>query len=427
MSARWDILSGNLDRDRQNVGILLESVEEFFGSLDPGELARRVVDRAIRVTRAQRGILLLEDGRDGIQATVARSAEGRDLPKGFRFSRSAVERVRSTGQPFRIVDPEDPAALNPTQSIVALKLLSVMAVPLPVQGRSLGVLYVDSTINARDFGEADLVLFRMLGGLIALAVENGRLVAERVVKERMARELTVAREIQAGLFPKVLPALTGFEIAAEGRPCEETSGDYYDVIPLPDGRVVVVVGDVSGHGLGPALWMTSTRAFLHALVRAVAAPAEMMGALNEFLERDLPDASFVSLFVGLLDPGSRTLHFVNAGHPPGLLRRAGGALEELSTTGRVLGMFRDAAYRVGGPVELRAGDALVLYTDGITEARRPDGEMYGEERFVASLSARCRATRGAGDLLRGMLDDLAAWTSTRAPTDDITCLVLRAR
>ena len=111
-----------------------------------------------------------------------------------------------------------------------LRLLSIMAVPLPVKGRSLGVLYVDSTLQAKEFTQGDFSLFRTLGGLIALAVENGRLVEERLEKERLARELAVAREIQSGLFPKDLPTMPGFQLAGEGRPCVETSGDYYDVM-----------------------------------------------------------------------------------------------------------------------------------------------------------------------------------------------------
>jgi sigma-B regulation protein RsbU (phosphoserine phosphatase) len=302
-----------------------------------------------------------------------------------------------------------------------------MAVPLPVKGASLGVLYVDSTLQAKEFTKADLQVFRTLGGLVALALENGRLLEERVEKERMSRDIAMARTIQQGLFPKDLRMPEGFEAAGEARPAEETSGDYYDVVPCAGDRVALVMGDVTGHGLPSALMMASTRATLHALLAASAEPLPVVQALNGFLHRDLPPHSFVSLFLGMLDPATRAFTWANAGHNPPLWIRPSGEIVELEGTGPVLGILPDVTYRAAGPVTLAPRDVVVLYTDGVTEGRDAAGDVYGEERFRESLRRRTARAGSAQEILDGLLADLSAFTGTRPPDDDVTCLVLRAR
>jgi sigma-B regulation protein RsbU (phosphoserine phosphatase) len=430
----WDIVTGDRERDRRNVSVLMESVEELYGPREMEELERRVVDRAIRVTGAQRGVLIVDGAGGAPRVAVARDARGRDLPADVKYSRTVTEQVRRTSRPHLTVDTEDPTVGNLGQSVLDLRLVSLMAVPLTVKGKSLGVLYVDSTVQAKEFTQADFTVFRALGGVAALAVENGRLLAERVVRERMSRDLATAREIQQSLQPREIAAPEAFDIAAEARPCEETSGDYFDVVRLPGdggaggaGRVALVMGDVSGHGLGPALMMASTRAMLHVLLSTLSDPSSVVGALNDFLERDMPRHSFVSLFLGILDPATRRLTWVNAGHNPPLHVRQDGTMTELTRTGLVLGVLPRVAYGVGGPVELGSGDAVVLYTDGVTEAKSPAGEMYGEDRFTASLRDAARGTAGARPLLDRLLGDLAAFTQGRAAEDDVTCLVLRTR
>jgi sigma-B regulation protein RsbU (phosphoserine phosphatase) len=423
---QWDILTGEAERDRRNVTILMESVAELYGLMGLDELNRRAVDRAIKVTGAERGILLLDGDQGRLAARVARSRKGQDMPLELRYSRSVVDKVWTTGKPHQTVDAEDPSAHSLGQSIVELRLLSIMAVPLPSRGRNLGVLYVDSTVQAKEFTQADFSVMKALGGLIALAVENARLAAAQAEKQRLERELAVARDIQQRLLPKDLPIPAGLDLAAQGHPAEETSGDYYDVIPLADGRLALVVGDVSGHGLGPALFMASTRAVLHSLLHTPASPEQIMGTLNAFLKRDMPVGSFMSLFLGVLDPRTRTLAYVSAGHNPPLLVRRGGAIEELRRTGPLLGIMDGPVYRLSPPVALASGDVLVLYTDGIYEAQSAKEEMYGEERFIASLVRYAARGTKAQDVLEGTLGDLFAFTVGRPLDDDVTCLVLRA-
>ena len=406
----WDVLTGRTDRDRRNVQVLLESVTELY-SAPPQELSHRAVDRAILVADAQRGILLLDEG-EGPRPAVARDRARRDLPLDLRYSRSVVDRVWRSGAPLYTVDAPEVKAAALGQSVLDLRLLSIMAVPLLVEGRRLGILYVDSTAQARAFDEADLVVFQALSGLIAVAVERERkdrmerqllagrvenermerqLLAERLEKERMEHQISLAHDVQRRLLPSDLTAPSGFDLAGEARACEALSGDYFDAIRLADGKVALVVGDVSGHGIGPALFMASARALIQALLGEGADPLKVLRTVNNFLARDMPDNAFMSLFLGLLDPVAKVLVYGSAGHNPPLLVRASGGIEELGKTGPVLAVLEDVPYRISGGLALSSGDALALYTDGIFEAHRADGEMYGETRFRDSLEGHVRA------------------------------------
>lgn len=418
----WNFLSGDPERDRRNLAIVMESVADLFGPRGLDDLMCNAVNRAILVTEAQRGILLLDDG-NGPVPHVAHDAEGRDAPLDLRYSRSAVERVWRSGEPYMTVDAAGPLKLG--QSVLDLKLLSIMVTPLKVKERMLGVLYVDSTSHAKQFTHADFAVFNALGGFIALAVDNARLLADAVEKERMERQLALAHDVQRRLLPADPKAPVGYDLAGVGRPCDETSGDYYDVIPRPDGCVGLVVGDVSGHGIGPALYMASTRALVHALMGEGAEPLKVVGTLNQFLARDMPDNAFMSLFLGILDPETHVLVYASAGHNPPLLIRTRGRVEELRRTGPLLSVFEDAVYGLSDPVTLESGDALVLYTDGIYEAHAGSGEMYGEERFRRSLEKHVHSGVPAKQIVENVLGDLDSFCGDQPLDDDITCLVLR--
>lgn len=423
----WDLLTGDAEHDRRNVRILMESVEELYGPRDLVELLPHAVDRAIRVTGAQTGILLLDDGTGRLAVRLARNAKGQDLPLTERYSRTVAEAVwKKGGTPFLTVDALDSTGGKGgmAQSVIDLRLLSIMAVPISVKERNLGVLYVHSTLASKEFTQADFAVLKSLGGIIGLAVENARLLEAQAERQRLQREMDLARSIQTGLLPKDIAVPAGYDLAADWRPCEDTSGDYYDAIELTDGRLALVVGDVSGHGLGPALFMASTRAQVHALLRLVPEPVRVMSALNAFLVRDLPAGSFMTLWLGVLDPATRTLSYVSAGHNPPLLVEAG-ALTRLRSTGPPLGVVAGVEYASVGPLTLSPGAALLLYTDGVYEAHGTDGELWGEERFEACVLDSVARTTSSRALIQGVFRELDQHVGTRRLDDDVTCLALR--
>ena len=421
----WDFQTGDVERDKQNLRIVMETVRELYTALDADERKRRAVDRAIEVTGAERGILLIE--KDGeLVPEVARNSAGQDLDTDLRYSRSNVESALTKGEIIRTIGPEDEKAGDITHSMIDIRLVSLMAVPLRFGDRLQGVLYLDATYARKDFTDNEKKVLRTLSGLISAALENARLEVARAERDRIQTQIVMARDVQRRLVPTDIAEVAGFQLAGEGRVCEAMSGDYYDVIPRPDGCVCLVVGDVSGHGIGQALYMAMTRALLHLLMEENGEAQVALGKLNDFLERNMSAATFMSLFLAVLDPTTGSLLYASAGHNPPLLHRAGGGIEELERTGPILGAMPGVQFRASAPIQLAPGDVLTLYTDGIYEARDGRDEMYGEDRFTASLERQASAGLDAKGILAGLLEDLDGFRGPQPLEDDITCLVVKA-
>src|SRR5262245_3559965 len=217
-----EFLTGDRARDQRNVNMLLEAVEQLTARTDLRSLVRSAVDSAIQVTGAQRGVLLLADESDQLGVRVARHREGRDLPLDLRYSRSVANKVWTTGKPHLAVDADASGALALGRSILDLRLLSILAVPLPVKDKKIGVLYVDSTATVKEFTEGDRAVFEALAGIAATAIEQTRLAEQEAERKRLQSEVDVARNIQLSLMPKDVPAPAGWDVAFQGRAAGET-------------------------------------------------------------------------------------------------------------------------------------------------------------------------------------------------------------
>ena len=443
-----EFLTGDRAKDQRNVELILGAVEELYGRGSVDDIVRSAVDRAIRVTGAQRGILLLGTQGGPLSVRLARNNAREDLEPTLKYSTSISKKVWTTGQPHLSVDTLL-GATDFKKSITDLKLLSILAAPLSVKDRLIGVLYVDSTKLAKEFTDGDRAVFESLAGLVAVALEQARLAAEEAErkrletemaitqaqlaveeaeKSRLEAEMEIAQRVQLSLMPKDLAPPPGFDLAAEGRSCVEMSGDYYDVIPLSDGSLALVVGDVSGHGLSAALFSISVRAVLRTVLRTAGDVVAALGDLNALLCRDMRSDEYMTLFVGILDPENATIRWVSAGHNWPIIVRASspaGPVDELATTGPALGVLPGHRYRVSAPVRLDPGDTLVLYTDGLHEAHDAARDLYGEERFQASVRVHAARTPLAGPVLSGILEDLDRFLNGRPMDDDVTCMVLR--
>ena len=268
-----------------------------------------------------------------------------------------------------------------------------------------------------------------MGGLASTALENIRLeeANDASIRERtrITHQLAMATDVQQGLFPEDFESPPGFDMAGMGRVCEDLSGDYYDVIPRPDGRVAMVVGDVSGHGIPSALYTATARGLLRSLMASDAQAGAALYALNEALGRDLRGGNFVSLFLGMLDPSARTLTYASAGHHV-WIRSRDGTLRELGHTGPVLGPIADARFGEEGPITLETGDILLLFTDGIFEAPDEERRRWGEDAFQAAFQRRAAQEKDAHGILTALLDDFDTYRGREPMEDDVTCLVVRA-
>jgi sigma-B regulation protein RsbU (phosphoserine phosphatase) len=262
----------------------------------------------------------------------------------------------------------------------------------------------------------------------ALAQEVARLTTaigrETAQRERLNRELEIAREVQEDLFPQRLPVVPGLEYWGQCRPAREVGGDYYDFLELPHGRFGIAIGDVSGKGVGAALMMASLEASLRALAAVVEDPAELIERVSSLVYEASSANRYATLFYAQYDPANRCLSYVNAGHnPPVVLRSSGGSFQvfRLETGGPVIGLLRHGYQR--GDFSHEAGDLLVLFTDGVSESMNIHFEEWGEEKMI-ELAKTCYGLP-ASEGLRRILSEAQAFAAGAPQHDDMTLVVLR--
>jgi sigma-B regulation protein RsbU (phosphoserine phosphatase) len=424
-ASQTGFLTGDRAKDARNVTILLDTIAEVTGKADLDALMKSIVDKAIAITNAERGLLLLrDDATKKLAIKVARDKAKNPLPAGIRYSHSIPAKVFETGKAETLMDAAGGGDIALGQSILDLRLVSVMCVPLTTADERLGVLYVDSRASAKGFTQADLELFKALGSQCGLAIHNARLVDAYIQKQRLQHDLHVAKEIQQGMLPRKTVERPRIEIAGFNRPCDETGGDYFDFIPMPGSRLGLVIGDVSGHGIGAALFMATARALLRAFTYKAANPADVLGEVNLFLQRDMPAGSFMSLFFGETDTRTGALRWASAGHNPAVIFRKGVAsFEELDKTGPALGLVDGAKYGTGETPPLRPGDILLLYTDGLPEAMSPEKELFGLER-VKNLLAGLQE-RSSQEILNQLVRAVTEFTRREVFEDDLTLVVAK--
>jgi serine phosphatase RsbU (regulator of sigma subunit)/anti-sigma regulatory factor (Ser/Thr protein kinase) len=298
-----------------------------------------------------------------------------------------------------------------------------LVVPLVSQGELIGVLNLGPRLSEQEYSSDDRKLLDNLAAQAAPALRVGQLVreqeAEAATRQRFEQELEVARLIQQHFLPKELPDLPGWQIAAYYRPAREVGGDFYDVIPLPDGRVGFVVGDVTDKGVPAALVMSATRSVLRASAQRLVEPGAVLERVNEHLCPDMPEKMFVTCLYGVLDPETGLLRFANAGHDLPYVKTADGVVE-LRARGMPLGLMPGMAYEEK-ETTLQPGDAVLLHSDGIVEAHDPDRGMFGFPRLKDTVAQAA----GGQELIDRVLSDLEAFTGPGAEQeDDITMVTL---
>jgi serine phosphatase RsbU (regulator of sigma subunit)/anti-sigma regulatory factor (Ser/Thr protein kinase) len=298
-----------------------------------------------------------------------------------------------------------------------------LAVPLVSQGELIGVLSLGARRSEQEYSTDDRKLLDNLAAQAAPALRVGQLVrqqqAEARTRQRFEQELEVARLIQQNFLPKHLPDLPGWEIAALYRPAREVGGDFYDVIPLEEGQVGFVVGDVTDKGVPAALVMAATRSVLRASAQRLVEPGAVLERVNEHLCPDMPEKMFVTCLYGVLEPATGRFRFANAGHDLPYVKTADGSVE-LRARGMPLGLMTGMVYEERETV-LQPGDSLLLHSDGVVEAHDPDGRMYGFPRLKEAVARY----PGGEELIELVLSDLRSHTGPDSEQeDDITMMTL---
>jgi serine phosphatase RsbU (regulator of sigma subunit)/anti-sigma regulatory factor (Ser/Thr protein kinase) len=297
-----------------------------------------------------------------------------------------------------------------------------LVVPLVSQGELIGLLNLGPRLSEQAYSSDDRRLLDNLAAQAAPAVRVGQLVREQEAevraRERIERELEVARLIQQNFLPKELPDLPGWQVAAFYRPARAVGGDFYDFIELPDGQVGIVCGDVTDKGVPAAMVMAATRSVLRASAQRLAAPGEVLERVNDLLCPDIPPKMFVTCLYGVLEPETGRLRYANAGHNLPYVRTASGVVE-LRATGMPLGLMPGMAYEEKEAI-LQPGESVLLSSDGVAEAHNAQREMFGCPRLMELM-----ASRGGGGLIDAVLTELDRFTGPGwEQEDDITLVAL---
>ena len=410
--------------DFRQMNALLAGLRALGSSQVLDEVLAIVLDSTLELTGAERGFILLADSEGTLTLRLAR-ARGHTTLANEKASRRIPEEVFATGEDRIVSDLLDDAYAPNHAGTVALGIRHVLCAPLKVLQsgaggeRRIGVLYLDS--RERGYLQQASTL-HALAAEAALVIENARLTQEVLEKEMVAQELRIASSMQQALLPPGTSITQLAEIAAVTTPCRAVGGDLFDYVELGDGTLTFSVADVAGKGPSAALLGAVAQGLFSAEAEHQSAPADVITRVNRALCRRAVASRFVTGFFGQMTGDSR-MHYCNAGHnPPFLVTDAGAA--RLETGGTVLGLFEDGQYETG-IASVVAGDVLVMYSDGVTEAENAAAEEFGEQRLIDCLMA----VRGqsADDIVARIREALAAFTQGAAQNDDVTIMVVKVR
>jgi serine phosphatase RsbU (regulator of sigma subunit) len=299
-----------------------------------------------------------------------------------------------------------------------------MCAPIIAKDETLGIIHLDTTRQDRQFTREDLKLLAAVTNQTAFAIANARLHRKLLLQERTERELQVARQVQESFLPRHLPEVAGMQFHAQVKAAQEVGGDFYDFIPLEGGRWAIVVGDVAGKGIAAALLAARMSSAIREFALTEHEPRRVVAQVNDRLSAMEAESSFITLIFALLDPHSRTLELVNAGHPPPLLRRSStGQVREIqSCVNFPVGVVSDTEFEPES-VQIEPGDIVCLYSDGVTEAMNAQEQSYGHGRLKSVAAAPAAS---AAQLMENILKDVHSFVGSARPSDDLTLVCFGA-
>jgi len=364
---------------------------------------------------ATRGVLMTLEGKE----LVVQAALG----EGFRISNTVRDRVIKEKTSLLVRDARLDEAFADRMSIVQQQIRSMLAVPLQTDDRVIGLIYLDSPHFIKEFTKEDLSLLTVMANVAAIRIEHTRLAEVEQAEKIHAKQLEQAAEIQRGLLPVQAPHVSGVDLAGYNAACHTVGGDYYDFLPYPDGRVGVLVGDVAGKGMPAALLMSSLQARVQVLFDDPTNLAALVTRLNRIISSNCPSNRFITFFIGILEPKTGELTYVNAGHNPPIVAHADGSVEKLEGTGLILGILPMATYQQG-VCRMDPGDALLLFSDGVTEPTSPNAdEEFGEDRLAQVLAGL--RDQDAQSIIAAINQKVDDFTGGAPPADDITLVVAK--
>lgn len=297
-----------------------------------------------------------------------------------------------------------------------------LIIPMQIKGETKGLILLGERRSGLKYSETDIEFISSVGSLAIISIENANLFQEAIEKQKLEKDLELARNIQQNLLPSKIPQMKNFEIANINKSAKQVGGDYYDLIKLDEDKLLFAIADVSGKGVQAALLMANLQAFLQAVVKQNFPLAEATNLINDLVSGNTTMGSFITFFWGIIDDSNNELTFVNAGHNPPLLVR-NGEITKLKKGGMILGVMETVIPYESETVKLQKDDLLILFTDGITEAMNKKLEEYTDER-LEELVKKLEPI-SAQSTLEKIISDVNIFTGGAEQSDDITCLVIK--
>src|SRR6202051_4858070 len=421
----------------RKLNLLLEATTLLHSQLPLDTVLGHMLDHAVSVTDANRGLLLEADDTGTLKVRLARRSGGMRLPpESLQPSQTAIQLALKKQS---AVITEDLAQadmdLQAAQSIVAQRLRAVVVIPLFAMSRAntdqsminikrgdfLGVIYLDSRRPAA-FSKLDRQILDALAADAASILDNARLVERERERQRMEQEINIARDMQQALWPRNFRQYPHLSVSGINFPCLSVGGDYFDVFPLSDKRTAFLIADVSGKGLGAALLTTMLQVAASGMTLGTD-PARVFNHVNRFLCSHSEVGRYATMFFGILDEDGE-MDYINAGHPSPFLIRHGVAEEPFTEGSYPVGLVQEAEY-VTARVKLEPGDTLILFSDGVTEAMDPGEELYGVPRLREVLTGQSDCALDKWQ--KSMLESVENFSKGAHQADDLTLLIVRYR
>jgi len=415
---------------------ILEITRSLSSVLRIDAVAPKILDSLMEIfPGAERLFLMLQDPsskrlvrkafkyRPQKRTSLLRTVPEDEVPTSI--SRSIVDYVLGQKKAVLSQDAGADKNLAASASIADLKIRSVMCVPLLTpDNKALGILQLD-TSDRRQFNEDDLDVLAAVASQAAISIQNASMYESQMERERLNRELKIAEQVQKRFLPQGVPTVPGYEFFAYYQPTYEVGGDYYDFVPLPADRMAVALGDVSGKGVAAALMMAKFSGDTRYSMLTENAPAPTATRLNNLLCAAGIEDKFITLSLCVLDAPTRKLTLTSAGHTPVLVRRADGRVEEVGqeVSGLPLGIMEDSVYEQT-EVQLNQGDVVVIYSDGVTDARSPGDELYDSQNNHRLLKRVAQSSGGSVAVGRSILQDIREFSAGHSQADDITLVCL---
>jgi len=418
-----DLQASDIEAMSRKLRAIVAVSEAISSTLDPEELFDRVLDQVMTsFPQAEKATILLRNEETGnleLHASKLRYGEEQlpDFAGGLAVSHTVVHQVMAEGHAV-VAQP-----LEVDQKVVQEGTRCRMGAPLIFQRKIKGLVHVEATKTRTVFSEEDLDLLTGIAMQTAVALQVSEFHQTMLKQQQLEQDLQFARRVQQGFLPDRVPEVPGFEFAAHYDPAFHVGGDFYDFIPLDDGRIGIVVGDVSGHGVSAALFMARLSSHIRSFAVSEREPAKVLEKAHDLLA-DNQDGMFATILYMVVDPVAGTMNISNAGHMPPVVRSfdPGDVRSMDQVTDLVLGVLPDA--RVSEHMtSLKSGDTVLLYSDGVVEARNEMGQEYGVGRLQWITG---QGKSSASELIRRVLKDFDSHVGKQEHNDDITLVAFTA-